>query len=66
MLYSIANRFQRGVGLVVAMAVIAIPVVAQLAPCFDKCHTEAMEYVLAGGSERYAEHAIFWPCLEDC
>ena len=66
MLYSIASRFQRGVGLVVAMAVIAIPVVAQLAPCFDLCHTLAMEYILAGGSEEYAEYAIFWPCLGKC
>ena len=66
MLYSIATRLQRTVFMVVATAIIAIPVAAQLAPCFDKCHTEAMEYILAGGSERYAEHAIFWPCLDEC
>lgn len=66
MLYSIASRFQRGVGMVVMMAVIVIPVVAQLDDCFDECHTDAMEYILAGGSEVFAEHAIFWPCLDEC
>ena len=33
--------------------------------CFEKCHGKAMEYINAGGSQVFAEHAIFWPCMEE-
>ncbi len=45
-------------------AVLAVPLAAQLTPCFEKCG-KAMEYINAGGGQTFAEHGIFWPCMEE-
>ena len=59
------DTLRRWVGSLTAIAVLAVPLAAQLTPCFVKCHGEAMEYINAGGSQEYAEIAIFWPCMEE-
>ncbi len=59
------ETLRRWVGAVAAIAVLAVPLAAQLTPCFEKCHGKAMEYINAGGGQTFAEHGIFWPCMEE-
>ena len=52
------DTLRRWVGSLTAIAVLAVPLVAQLTPCFEECHGEAMSvydnHIAHGASEGFA------------